>query len=309
MLFLGRRCVCLLLLSERRGIDEGLVFCSKWMKMRRGRALVFGELYAYMHLYFLSVSQQLHYYRQLTYHISILLIVNRQIACADVILLNKTDISLDIESREEERLGRLERLEKRIRAVNPSAPIYRTVKGEVDLGLVIGIEAYSAKLDLGIRTGTGTGIGIGAGPSGKGEHSHNHGGEHGDGCGNCEHEHKRGTSHDGVSSIQVACPPLSASRAQKLDEWIRAALWEGEILGGGEGGGEEGKVEVLRCKGVYSMESGERYVLQGVRNLYEITRVEEGGEVVGVPEEGKLVFIGKGVGEEARRSLEKMLRD
>ena len=191
--------------------------------------------------------------------------------------------------------------------MNPSAPIYRTVKGEVDLGLVIGIEAYSAKLDLGLRTrtGTGTGIGIGAGPSGEGERSHNHGGEHehGDGCGNCEHEHKGGTSHDGVSSIQVTCPPLSASRAQKLDEWIRAALWEGEILGGG---GE--KVEVLRCKGVYSVESGERYVLQGVRNLYEITRVEEGGEVVGVPEEGKLVFIGKGVGEEARRSLEKVLR-
>ena len=212
---------------------------------------------------------------------------------------------MDTESGEEERLGRLERLERRIRAVNPSAPIYRTVKGEVDLGLVIGIEAYSAKLDLGTRTGTGTG----AGPSGEGEYSHNHEHEHGDGCGDCEHEHTRGTSHDGVSSIQVTCPPLSASRAQKLDEWIRAALWEGEILGGGEGGGEEGKVEVLRCKGVYSMESGERYVLQGVRNLYEITRVEEGGEVVGVPEEGKLVFIGKGVGEEARRSLEKMLRD
>ena len=35
---------------------------------------------------------------------------------------------------------------------------------------------------------------------------------------------------------------------------------------------------------------------------------DEGGEVVGVPEEGKLVFIGKGVGEEARRSLEKVLR-
>jgi hypothetical protein len=46
-------------------------------------------------------------------------------------------------------------------------------------------------------------------------------------------------------------------------------------------------------------------VLQGVRNLYELEPLV--GDDVGLPEHGKLVFIGKGLGDAVRQSLENIL--
>jgi G3E family GTPase len=106
----------------------------------------------------------------------------------------------------------------------------------------------------------------------------------------------------GISSLQVACPVLTSTKLEKLDEWIRTVLWERHLPAGSHDIG----VEVLRCKGLFTMESGEQHVLQGVRNLYEITKVDDG--VVGVPEEGKIVLIGKGLGAEVRHSLELVLK-
>ena len=62
---------------------------------------------------------------------------------------------------------------------------------------------------------------------------------------------------------------------------------------------------VLRCKGVYCLENGEVNVLQGVRGMYEITSLRSAAEdnMMGVTEVGKLVFIGKGLGENMRKSL------
>lgn len=48
----------------------------------------------------------------------------RQIACSDVILLNKVDLT------SEEQLRSIEEL---IQRVNPSAPIHRTIRGQIDL--------------------------------------------------------------------------------------------------------------------------------------------------------------------------------
>jgi G3E family GTPase len=56
-----------------------------------------------------------------------------QIAFADVILLNKTDLV----SAEE-----LEQLEKRIRSMNAMAKIYRTRDSQVDMNSVLGVQAF-----------------------------------------------------------------------------------------------------------------------------------------------------------------------
>jgi G3E family GTPase len=58
---------------------------------------------------------------------------SRQIAAADVILLNKVDVADPLVVSETEAL---------IRHINPAAPIHRTIKGEIDLKHIIGISAY-----------------------------------------------------------------------------------------------------------------------------------------------------------------------
>lgn len=198
---------------------------------------------------------------------------HRQIACSDIILLNKTDIAKEEAIRN---------LETRIQDCNPAAPIYRTVRGQIDLKNVIGIGAYSSKPDIARLRST---------------EGHNH--DHND----CNHDDSSSkSSHEGISSLQITCPVMTLDGARKLDEWIRAALWDGCLVEDASH-----KMEILRCKGLYTLKTGEQYVLQGVRSLYEINQVE--GEVdVGVPEEGKLVFIGKGLDENVRNSLLAALR-
>jgi G3E family GTPase len=198
----------------------------------------------------------------------------RQIACADVILLNKVDLVA---------VAELLSIEEQLSKVNPAAAIYRTVKAQVDLKHVMGIDAYSSAFRSWNVAPT----------------THDHDKDH------CEQAHPDAATHyeiRGIASLQVPCPVMLPSRLEKLDEWIRTVLWENRL----PGGEEDHELQVLRCKGLFTMESGEKYVLQGVRSLYEMSRVAE--EVVGVPELGKLVLIGKGLTQTVQRSLEDALR-
>lgn len=64
-----------------------------------------------------------------------------QVAFADVILINKTDLaSKDLVAR----------IERRIRQLNPLASVHRTIQGVVDLGLILNINAFqlAAKLQI-----------------------------------------------------------------------------------------------------------------------------------------------------------------
>ncbi len=47
-------------------------------------------------------------------------------------------------------------------------------------------------------------------------------------------------------------------------------------------GTQSSDLQILRCKGLVVTDTGDQYVLQGVRSMYDMSRVEE--EVVGVPE-------------------------
>ncbi|KAF8895264.1 CobW/HypB/UreG, nucleotide-binding domain-containing protein [Infundibulicybe gibba] len=195
----------------------------------------------------------------------------RQIAGSDVILLNKADL---VEPKV------LHHTKELIQKVNPVAPVHTTVKGDVDLKHILGIAAFASPPQI---------------PAPE-PHRHDH--DH-------EHEHEHGATEPpthyelrGISSIQVSCPVLSPARFTQLDEWIRTVLWEGHLPGGDANG-----LQVLRCKGMFATEAGERYVLQGVRSMYEIAKVED-EPAMGVPDAGKVVLIGKGLTEDVRRSLE-----
>ncbi|EPQ54743.1 cobW-domain-containing protein [Gloeophyllum trabeum ATCC 11539] len=209
----------------------------------------------------------------------------RQIACADVVLLNKVDLVSDSEVEETEQL---------IHKVNPAVTVHRTVRAQIDLGSVVGIDAYASRMPSNAR------------------HNHDHSAH------DHEHEHDAPapTHYEvrGITSLQVPCPVLSRAHFDRLDEWIRTVLWEG-TLPASESESLSGNLEVLRCKGMFSCRDGKRYVLQGVRNIYDISEMDGAsdkaggrGQDVGVPEMGKLVFIGKGLDEGVRRSLEAVLR-
>lgn len=193
-----------------------------------------------------------------------------------MILLNKVDLVLEPQIATTEEL---------LHKVNPAVPVYRTTEGQVDLALVMGIMAYASPPSIQKPPPV----------------AHNHDHQHDDKTTeDSPHDHPTHYESRGISSLQVTCPILSPSHLERLDEWIRTALWENHlplphVI--------DHELRVLRCKGLFTMQSGEQYVLQGVQNLYEISPVDR-GDVTGVPAPGKLVLIGKGLNDTVRRSLE-----
>ncbi|KAH9480576.1 COBW domain-containing protein 2 [Psilocybe cubensis] len=205
--------------------------------------------------------------------------VSPQIAGSDVILLNKSDLvdpSLLAET------------EATIKQINPAAPIYKTVKGDIDLKHIIGISAYRLPPpDMSKPDGNAD------------DDTHVHSED-------CEHTHELPPNHyelRGISSLQVSCGILSEAQLDKLDVWIRTALWENKIE---DGGGGTSDLKVLRCKGAFTSEKGVHYVLQGVRSMYEISELPS-TDSMGVPDTGKIVLIGKGLDDAVRKSLEHVL--
>jgi len=185
-----------------------------------------------------------------------------------VILINKVDL---VESNV------LEETETTIKRINPAAPIHKTVKGEIDLKHIIGISAFRLP------------------PSelmGKNSHIHSD---------DCDHSHEPPQNHyeiRGISSLQVSCGILDQSHLDKLDEWIRTALWENRVSDV-----PKSEIQVLRCKGAFTSYKGVHYVLQGVRSMYEISEVQA-AESMGLPDTGKIVLIGKGLDDSVRKGLE-----
>jgi len=213
----------------------------------------------------------------------------RQIAAADVILLNKIDLVSESILRDTDTL---------LHRINPSVTVHHTIRGEIDLKYVINVGAYAsgALLQTKYRSKMVA----------RTFHEHDytdhssHDGDHGG------HTHATHYEMQGISSLQVNCPILSSAQFDKLDEWIRNVLWENE-LPGSQNMDSSPRLEVLRCKGIFTVESGEIFVLQGVRNMYEIAPVKTGADI-GVPELGKLVFIGKGLNDSVRVHLQKIFQ-
>jgi G3E family GTPase len=247
----------------------------------------------------------------------------RQIAAADVLLLNKSDLAPEFDLRKTESL---------LRQLNPSIPIYRTVRGQIDLSKVMGIGAYGDKSRTFLES------------LARSESDERH-----EACSDHEHGHQHeeheslGARHAGISSLLVRIPrPLTESQVSALDQWIRTVLWEGTIpldatsltslgirlppsyslsstedLNSAMGalsvlnpGLEDMKnpnpdLDVLRCKGIWWNERGEQFVLQGVRSLYDVSKIpaEKKEEEMA----GKLVFIGKGLNKAVEDSLKRVV--
>ena len=199
----------------------------------------------------------------------------RQVACSDVIVINKIDLAPE---------AQVSALEGIVHGINPLATSHRTTQSNIDLGLVMNLNAYASRIP----------------PAPAPETHHHH--DHVDGRCPDPESHPKSTHYTvrGISSILVPVPILPAAQVEVLDEWIRSVLWEHKLPNEEDVEG----LDVLRCKGMFRTDAGDVYVLQGVREMYDLSLAESTQDSDGAGEIGKLVFIGKGLDDRVRTSLE-----
>jgi G3E family GTPase len=185
-----------------------------------------------------------------------------QIAFADVILVNKTDLV----SPEE-----LSELEARIRGLNPYARLHRTERANVDINEVLGRNAFDLDRILDIE------------PNfleredhdndhHHGHSDHNHGAHH--------HHHGNGLKHyhdEDMQSVSLRSDkPLNPDR---FFPWIQDLV------------AKDGP-SILRCKGILSFKDDpERFVFQGVHMILDGDHQRPWKE--GETRDSRIVFIGR----------------
>lgn len=193
--------------------------------------------------------------------------VKEQIAFADIILLNKTDL---VEP------AQLDALEQRIRSMNVLAKIYRTRNSEVEMDRLLGVGAF----DLDRALELDPEFLYEAEAHGSHEHGHEHEHPHED-----EHEHKHHEYHhhhdETVGSIAIV--ESGAVDGKKLNEWM------GQLL-------QTQGPDIFRMKGILNI-AGEdqRFVFQGVHMLFDGKPDRPWRE--NETRKNELVFIGRNLNE------------
>lgn len=165
-------------------------------------------------------------------------VAHRQLATADVIVLNKCDI---VPSNED-----LTRIEARVRSINGLAKIHRTAYSQIPQleSFLLDLHAYDGfdAVDIAAR--------------------------------NTESGHSHLDPTIGTVTIQLP-GPFFDDQLGILENWLRALLWEGVLLNQREDG-EMKDFEVHRTKGRVLMEKGKNKIVQGVREVFEIIDDESG---------------------------------
>ena len=167
-----------------------------------------------------------------------------QIAFADVILINKTDLVSEPDLRE---------VEARIRGINPYAKLHRTERCAIPLAEVLGRNAFDLDRILDIEPAF---LEAGDDHDHHHDHDHDHGHDH-------HHDHDHGHDHGGLKhyhdedmqsfSIKTETP----LNPDKFFPWIQNLV------------AQEGQ-KILRCKGILSFKDDpERFVFQGVHMILD----------------------------------------
>ncbi|MBX9845684.1 MAG: GTP-binding protein [Xanthobacteraceae bacterium] len=190
-----------------------------------------------------------------------------QIAFADVILVNKTDLVTDAELRE---------VEARIRGINPYAKLHRTQKSQIALDQVLGRNAFDLDRILDIE------------PEflHADDHDHDHDHHHGHDHGHDHHHHGLKHYHDeDMQSLSLNTDkPLNPD---KFFPWIQKLV------------AEDGP-KILRCKGILNFKDDpDRFVFQGVHMILDGDHQRPWKD--GEKRDSRLVFIGRELPEEKIR--------
>ena len=218
-----------------------------------------------------------------------------QIAFADVVIVNKTDLVTPAE---------IEEVEARIRGINPYAKIHRAVKCNVPLDAVLGRNAFDLDRILEIEPAF-----LKAEDHDHHHHDHGHHHEHGEECGpDCGHDHHDhhahhdhhghdhhehgedcgpdcGHDHGGLKTIH---DEEIQSISMKIEGDVNPDLfmpWINKIV-------QDMGPEILRSKGILSFPNEpKRFVFQGVHMILD-------GDLQGEwkpnqKRESRIVFIGR----------------
>ncbi|CAN2535047.1 hypothetical+protein [Methylocapsa aurea] len=226
-----------------------------------------------------------------------------QIAFADVIVLNKTDLVTSEELAE---------VEGRIRAINPYATLHRAVKAQVPIAAVLERNAFDLERILEIEPHF---LEVEAHDDhGHGHHEHGHH-EHDEACGpDCGHDHHDHAHHDHGHHDHGPAHHDDHDHGLKHyhDEEMGSVsiLHEGEVDPNlfvpwlNEFVQREG-ADILRCKGIVAFaDEPKRFVFQGVHMILDgdLQREWRADE----KRNARLVFIGRKLKEETiRESFEK----
>ena len=197
-----------------------------------------------------------------------------QIAFADVILLNKTDLVSPQE---------LERVEARIRRINSLATIHRTLNSQIEPAKIFNLKARELTGNFAMPESAA-----------QDHHDHSHDHEHDHECGpGCDYEHEHGHEHhhdhddhhhhhdESVTSFYLSDDrPLDL---KKVEAWLSEIIRE---LG----------ANIYRSKGILQIQGqAKRVVFQGVQTMFDAKPDRLWN--VGEKRVSQLVFIGKDLDE------------
>ncbi len=184
-----------------------------------------------------------------------------QIAFADVILINKTDLV----SPEE-----LYEVEARIRGINPYAKVHRTERAQIPLEEVLGRNAFDLDRILDLEPEFLEGDG----------HDHDHGHE--------DHHHGGGLKHYHDEEMQsVSLRSDKPLDADKFFPWVQDLVQK------------EGP-NILRCKGILAFkDDDDRFVFQGVHMILDGDHQRPWNK--DEKRDSRIIFIGRNLPEEKIR--------
>ncbi len=198
-----------------------------------------------------------------------------QIAFADVILLNKTDLVDE---------AGLQEVEARIRGINPYAKLHRTQRSEIALDEVLDRKAFDLDRILDIEPDFLHGEDHDHDHAHDHDHDHDHHHDHG----HAHHHHGKGVKHyhdEEMQSISIATDkPLNPD---KFFPWIQNLV------------AEDGPA-ILRSKGILAFKDDpDRFVFQGVHMILDGDHQRPWKD--DEKRESRLVFIGRHLPEEKIR--------
>lgn len=93
-----------------------------------------------------------------------------------------------------------------------------------------------------------------------------------------------------ISTITVPVDKLKPEQLEDVDRWLRSVLWDHKL----PGHESESQFEVHRSKGRLLLDNGEIKMLQGVREVFDLTDAPPSDEPP--PTEGKIILIGRELG-------------
>jgi G3E family GTPase len=192
-----------------------------------------------------------------------------QIAFADVILINKTDLVTPEELAE---------VEARIRGINPYARVHKTERAKIALSEVLERNAFDLDRILDIEPEFLEGDGH--------DHDHHHDHDHGHGHDHHhDHDHTHAHSHGGLKHYHDEDMQSISLRSDKPLNPDKFFPWVQDLVQ------KEGP-NILRCKGILAFKDDDaRFVLQGVHMILDGDHQRPWKD--GEKRDSRMVFIGR----------------